>query len=1429
MAISGFSTSDINKTNNIKDLTNNFNSPPETLDLSDDFFKEDTLDLEELSTEEQVNGNIISSLTEEEIQNMIGRMDEEQYNQFVKGIEEYYDKQANYLESLLRDENNEGYEDILNKVSTYIQRVEHDRILDSSDPNALDGLEKYGVTDYPQALKFQKEMQEIVDNTKESVKMSKNLRDSAKYDYLSYLEDYYNYSSDIKISDVGDLNKYKQIVQQDNPSAAVVSLQINFSYTEAKKDNPDLSPLEFIKKIQEEYPNTDFTCDGINDVEQLKKLARASKYEPEMAKKFNYLYNQDPEKAAQYLKDIKYELNNIEGQIEAEDFLEKLREAGDDEDKLDEIVYNELGVHLEGLYDGLDSFIMGAYHTGEAGYTGIQKIGQKLGVYDGEIYENRVMDVSEYKKMYILQALLSKSQKEQLGLLNEDGTSTNNIIDFSKEYTGKFLKNNYEISQGIGNMLPSIVLSTINPAVGSAALGISAGGNAYHEAMVEGSNYISALMYGIYSGSSEAITERMLGGLPPLSDVQVTGLKTYLQSMGKEGSQEIIQGIMEDVYQWTLMGKELPETAEEWKEWRKEKLKEGAYGVITAGYLNIPSLTINTISSQQIKSKVSQTPTEEASVKIPSISEVIDDRKITKYSPKEFEALSTKEQLRIIQNENILKLTDILDAEMSEETRNALNKRIKKSIDIFATEYYLNPYFVSRNKRPFKEYIFNNMLDELSNNQIFMLLKDEDIDNQGLKEVLTKRIEAGEIIGDIPTQEVSNFGNKTNIFDRNLTTLVKIVGQDCYQKYITNIKDALATIPDNIKQKGFGQVNHLLLITDLYKNGKFDENSLNLLNSLFDKHSKIGSTFDFRLLDSDIINDFGTQFIEEVGNYNDLSIKILSLKENNTELYNLYVNMVQINSQDNSLDIFYSTNKMLLNYLFENQEVLSNINIENVNVDSLINYILYKNTVDTSFALDYSNNFTEELYKLCDNKFKTLLEENIELSKELEEIQNEEDSINKTLKIDDIKSNIDENLNQLKDIYLNKYFSMDLKQLDDFMLTYGNYDQLSPDTNAKDYIKIKDTIEILKQLQETESIIDLEKLYNNQSYTFNPEEILALKDMIKQNINKIYEEQFERTKEAIDIKLKNAEVVNYNGKEIPIVELNDDFSMLVHSNFSGFVDQEKSFNSYVDEWLKNYDPKGHGLSTSYINNNYLGSAPVVGNGVLYGFYDVKANDIYEMAPYDLDSNIANYGFTSGNKQIYLSPDEMVNSSSRLYNEFVLSRDNAIPSCVILYEDATVDNIESAYKAASEWDIPVVKINRSEIATKQMASIQGLLDDFNSSKEFAKLEEAIQLYENATSGLQLNKVGDTGIVESLSSEKNTNYIDIYDSSSIKSTLDSIVEAPSIPEKQKALEVLENIKKQYDITSKYGSDKIPETKSMLDIDGYISKLKGEINNE
>ena len=97
-------------------------------------------------------------------------------------------------------------------------------------------------------------------------------------------------------------------------------------------------------------------------------------------------------------------------------------------------------------------------------------------------------------------------------------------------------------------------------------------------------------MYGVFTGTSEAITERILGGLPGLSDVQVTSLATYAKACVSEGFQESFQGVMDAVYRASFMGEELPTTAEGWEEFGKDILKQGIYGAVTAGIMQSPAL-----------------------------------------------------------------------------------------------------------------------------------------------------------------------------------------------------------------------------------------------------------------------------------------------------------------------------------------------------------------------------------------------------------------------------------------------------------------------------------------------------------------------------------------------------------------------------------------------------------------------------------------------------------------------------------------------------------------------------------------------------------------------------------------------------------------------------------------------------------------------
>ena len=188
---------------------------------------------------------------------------------------------------------------------------------------------------------------------------------------------------------------------------------------------------------------------------------------------------------------------------------------------------------------------------------------------------------------------LMKKQQELLDGITWQNADPNSLIDYTKEYQGEGLDFNYNVSQAIGNMVPSMVIGYACPigAMGSVAMGVSAGGNAYHEAMVSGKTRLQALTYGTATGLSEPLFEKVMGGLPILSDVQVTGLTSYLRTYIKEGSEEGLQEVLDQLFFRTvILGEKAPETPEEWKQFFDDVMTSAEYGAATAGVLNIHGL-----------------------------------------------------------------------------------------------------------------------------------------------------------------------------------------------------------------------------------------------------------------------------------------------------------------------------------------------------------------------------------------------------------------------------------------------------------------------------------------------------------------------------------------------------------------------------------------------------------------------------------------------------------------------------------------------------------------------------------------------------------------------------------------------------------------------------------------------------------------------
>lgn len=159
--------------------------------------------------------------------------------------------------------------------------------------------------------------------------------------------------------------------------------------------------------------------------------------------------------------------------------------------------------------------------------------------------------------------------------------SNEKIATPTSTYTSQYLSDNlgtvgktlYQTGSTIGNMLPSIAVSMLtgSPAIGAATLGLSASGNAYGEALLDGYEPGQARMYSVLIGASEAALQYALGGISKLSGAANITSKIatkaaqidnallrvaakYGVSIGGEIVEEELQNFLEPAFQSILFG-----------------------------------------------------------------------------------------------------------------------------------------------------------------------------------------------------------------------------------------------------------------------------------------------------------------------------------------------------------------------------------------------------------------------------------------------------------------------------------------------------------------------------------------------------------------------------------------------------------------------------------------------------------------------------------------------------------------------------------------------------------------------------------------------------------------------------------------------------------------------------------------------------------
>lgn len=489
--------------------------------------------------------------------------------------------------------------------------------------------------------------------------------------------------------------------------------------------------------------------------------------------------------------------------------------------------------------------------------------------------------------------------------------------------------------------------------------------------------------------------------------------------------------------------------------------------------------------------------------------------------------------------------------------------------------------------------------------------------------------------------------------------------------------------------------------------------------------------------------------------YPDIQSKITSLNEHQYILFERILDEVSKDSNDyrdiigNVLDGLTDSEKG-----FEKLNIQFNENINNLTREQ-INTLIYLYTSKNYFnieALDQIDKYLDIKSKICDELIMNPGTDTITNFKEIQTLENQ--------------------LDRMKFALLQKAYGIGLDEANIFINNYGKAFDGYEGTLTKEESIIFKQILIIKGILEINNPDNIKQAYN-QLERENVESYLSKSlqtKVIRNFITKRYNEKLFKTEDIDTI-----DIVKYEDKEIKVYSAGTDFSMLIHA--VGAYSEFEIPDNYKEYWNM---PKTatHGFCTSYIGNNMLGVART--KSVIYGFNNLQEGEFVVSAPWDIVSRVGNSEFNSidimeksGNVSIRL-PESQKNDTRHTHNETVLERNIIVDDKLIKkqpdYLVYIVDKFDSVdelkdeswvetKKAASQFGIPIVIIDRSLCAEKERKKIEDNLKQ-------AKKTNDISLLIDSMLEVQSNIAGCRKYYENIRNK-------YFDETFVKSILDSMI--------------------------------------------------------
>lgn len=745
--------------------------------------------------------------------------------------------------------------------------------------------------------------------------------------------------------------------------------------------------------------------------------------------------------------------------------------------------------------------------------------------------------------------------------------------------------------------------------------------------------------------------------------------------------------------------------------------------------------------------------------------------------------LTKEEKIKLLNNiENIKLLNEILDS-LPNNLKEERQLVIKRQLEIFNNDFYgittdVGEIFSSLSNQKFE-------LKNFTTEELEYLLKQAPIEmlmhiatyysNDAIKAEIVERIYnspnclLNERVLTVLDSFVYSIRGETR---KAIETVIDFnLSNDLYYQQQIKVKAKNLTLSDKIK--------YMTIIQNYSAN-------LGQLTKLLDKNPYVLNTLNVILLDSNI-SQMGDKFLDKTSKYPILEQKLKIVCLNNPNCASFLVQVSNYLQEHELSEVAYDKKiSMIIEYLSHSKNKLKDYKFENVNEENLLdvmNYILYNHAnVDIVFVRSTD---------------KMLIADRIE---ELYEFDIKDFTGTRVSKCDELFKKT-QDLDEMKNIYFNKYLSMSLNEAANFHKSYiVNWKKV------KDYAMSEAPDKFISLLTKILSINDpitLKELYETTTITYD----IGARFTIESIMQKAYYESLAndyQNKQIGSQVTKNIKNKEGNTISLDMTELVDDFGILVHSTCA-YGEMPLLDDDYFTSWNNNPNTANHGICCSYITNSSYGTAAVKNTGVMFGFTKLNNSSIATYSPYDLATKNNGYNITSVHTPFYTTLDDIPNYTRHTHNEFDLERrnfsteiqfSNVQPDCIIIFEDMDESIKANSIKAYEDFkkhgiELKLVYMDKEKIARNEASKLKEYIAGYREIYDLKLLANIINIYESNIcgcdfiNGLDKNEIFMTKQVRSLINET-IDYLTSLKDSSFKVAL-----------VQKFISILDNEQAKFDL--------------------------------